>query len=746
MIKIAPNQSYEFIFYVVDVNGQPVTGLDIVNDQLSLRVINATSITVMSLDANNFRELGEGFYVWTYTYDPTNYPFGDVGSQFSIVLKSNQLYPRFRPAVIHGYVDVDFQQSFTDLSNQISNLNVSIRELVGVIYGQGVDTYDVLDARLFGVSNADISVYTDSDNDGKLERLVVRDPSEGFQTPFTPGGITVNNVFTQQLANQEVATGMIELDSNPSTFFQIAFRSATNAVDIYYRIGTIDPNDANFIINQAWNYLATTTDPWVSAASSLGFVDLWSIGNDTFRLAIYYEDPNDLANSGVYVYEINYNNLTFNRIDFYSLNYGVPTSRTYPVIARVNNFGELLLAVYSYSAGYPIDAFIGNPSFNSLLELSRETINLPATSGAFFPTINFVSQWQITGCIPDFNNQTTSLIVMVRNSANNWSVNYYPDFTSNWWFISKVMFSDVLNEWIWLGTYIDAATNTYYLAYATAASLTTPPGNPTIIQTLATAVVLHRENYASNKLLLYGFEVINQASTFYVDITLVQPTPPDEVIFDRESGKFIFESAVPSGKKVIYSARVQVSISSSGIYTVTLNFVDENQQPVPDVRFSVINSANQLIHSGISDVNGVAVINLDADSYILRPYKTGYNFAETQITVTQNETFQIQGTQVIYTPAPDPQMCRIHIYTADFGLTPQAGIEIFVDPRKAQIAGDKIIVENNQFVIRTDDNGYAYFDAFRGARIFVHIPDAAIRQEIFVPDKASESLANLIEV
>lgn len=104
----------------------------------------------------------------------------------------------------------------------------------------------------------------------------------------------------------------------------------------------------------------------------------------------------------------------------------------------------------------------------------------------------------------------------------------------------------------------------------------------------------------------------------------------------------------------------------------------------------------------------------------------------------------IPAEAVISDPFTAPSMCTIFGYVADIGATALENIgvsaRILALP---SIVSSSIAIGQDPVAVRTDSNGYFYFDLIQGATVDIVIPATDFRRTIIVP---STDNANLFEI
>jgi len=261
-----------------------------------------------------------------------------------------------------------------------------------------------------------------------------------------------------------------------------------------------------------------------------------------------------------------------------------------------------------------------------------------------------------------------------------------------------------------------------------------------------------------------SFLFVNEDTGYTNYIFVSDNSPGIGVVFDKNTYALIefndltqskyFTSQMPSGAKeydpspsealFTYPIASSIMVSPPGIYNVTISTKTAGGSGIPFTMINVLNDQGKLLHEFQTDQNGNASITLNQGTYHIRAYAVGYTFTESIVNITQDTQIDLTGSEIYYTPSPDPALCRIHIYVKDFGLQPRANIRVYVDISDLpQTIGSNIGVLNTQTFL-TDANGYVYFDVAQGATITVNIPDARLKKEFTVPLQSSLNLADIV--
>jgi len=179
-----------------------------------------------------------------------------------------------------------------------------------------------------------------------------------------------------------------------------------------------------------------------------------------------------------------------------------------------------------------------------------------------------------------------------------------------------------------------------------------------------------------------------------------------------------------------------------------LNITVKDNNPVPNtIPFAIVyiyNDTNIFITGKMTDSNGFVQFVLPQGNYKIMGFKPGYSFNFYSLFLNANMNLDYTGIPLIYSPAPDPAMCRIHVNLIDFMINPAENVQVIVDIVKLpQVSSDKLLTWNSKIFL-TDATGYVYFDVIRNSTIRVKILPARVDHEIVVPDTPSAILADII--
>jgi hypothetical protein len=184
--------------------------------------------------------------------------------------------------------------------------------------------------------------------------------------------------------------------------------------------------------------------------------------------------------------------------------------------------------------------------------------------------------------------------------------------------------------------------------------------------------------------------------------------------------------------------------SGAGIYKLSINCKDQNDNVIPDCLVS-LRVNDTIISTLLTDISGHAEFNVEQGTYDIYVFKANYVFTKQTISVNSDTTIDITGTALIL-PAPDiPGLCRVYIRSVDLGLNAVSGIDIYVNYDVPEEIGSNVGIDRWD-KLTTDNEGIAYFDAPQGSNVLVRIPKARVNVKIKIPtDKNSVYLTDLFE-
>lgn len=189
-----------------------------------------------------------------------------------------------------------------------------------------------------------------------------------------------------------------------------------------------------------------------------------------------------------------------------------------------------------------------------------------------------------------------------------------------------------------------------------------------------------------------------------------------------------------------YYLDAQVSDPSTGpgAFQVTLHTQDSTTALVDDVHLAVYDATNTtLIARTNTDTAGDGNVNLDAATYKVRPYKSGYEYSSPQtIVVAGAGTQNITLDAIVLVVSADPDKCMVNGYLRDAAGTAQAGVEITFSATTPDNNNGGMLSAAD-VTATTDTNGLFSIELARDAVLFVQCPDAGLELTMTVPDAAS---------
>lgn len=131
----------------------------------------------------------------------------------------------------------------------------------------------------------------------------------------------------------------------------------------------------------------------------------------------------------------------------------------------------------------------------------------------------------------------------------------------------------------------------------------------------------------------------------------------------HDAGGVVRDGWLPDGGTlVVDSYPVEIpSATGTGARTVTIT-VNDGTTVLENARVRVTEGANT--YTGLTNVSGVVVFNLDDATYTVGITKSGYSYAGTTLVVDGTETRTYSMTVVTVTPPDDPALCAVtfHVY------------------------------------------------------------------------------------
>jgi len=152
------------------------------------------------------------------------------------------------------------------------------------------------------------------------------------------------------------------------------------------------------------------------------------------------------------------------------------------------------------------------------------------------------------------------------------------------------------------------------------------------------------------------------------------------------------------------------------LVTVVVKEINAAGAPIPNVTVVIRTTAGVLVATGLSDVNGEAIFNLDPGQYLVYLNRIGsadvYTNPYTVDVGTTNlrvELYGAAGGPDVPTP---PGTTRVYGYVSELGITPREGIEVrawVTYPDEAYTEAG-VIVTGSKISTLTNADGYFHFD------------------------------------
>jgi hypothetical protein len=151
----------------------------------------------------------------------------------------------------------------------------------------------------------------------------------------------------------------------------------------------------------------------------------------------------------------------------------------------------------------------------------------------------------------------------------------------------------------------------------------------------------------------------------------------------------------------------------SGAYSVSLVAYDSiADQPIGDVALAVRNAGQTaLVATGYTDVNGRAVVNLDADSFCVVATASGYIFGAFDTLIVSGTMADTSWGATFDPGAPgSPSLCRVYGFLYDLSAVPTGAATVEASlPDGVRQSGSRLV---SPFSVSsaTDSTGYFYLD------------------------------------
>jgi hypothetical protein len=187
-------------------------------------------------------------------------------------------------------------------------------------------------------------------------------------------------------------------------------------------------------------------------------------------------------------------------------------------------------------------------------------------------------------------------------------------------------------------------------------------------------------------------------------------------------------------------ALAQCTAGLTGAHQIDVTIEDTNSNKIQGAQVDVYDAGNtQFLARFHTDINGLTALALDAGTYNLRIWATGYSFTVPEVlVVTGNASVTYQGTSgIVITPPSAPDLCVIYGYVNDGAGQPIGGACVSAIPTLPQElgnaqAGDRAIHTT------TREDGYFELELVRTSEVRFTIENTEYDEIKTVPDAASQ--------
>lgn len=188
--------------------------------------------------------------------------------------------------------------------------------------------------------------------------------------------------------------------------------------------------------------------------------------------------------------------------------------------------------------------------------------------------------------------------------------------------------------------------------------------------------------------------------------------------------------------------------ASSGARLVTLHTQTAGAVTIPGASITIRDAADTTTLAVVqTDVSGNAVVSLDDGSYKLRVVRSGYTFSSpVSLTVSADDTVNVEGTAVNVTPPSAPDKCVITGDLYDSSGEPLVGVSVtsvVVTSADGQFVSGKTMGNPTDPVTETtDENGHFEMEQTIGASVRFRAMAAGIDFTKTVPNAGSVNIAD----
>jgi hypothetical protein len=187
-------------------------------------------------------------------------------------------------------------------------------------------------------------------------------------------------------------------------------------------------------------------------------------------------------------------------------------------------------------------------------------------------------------------------------------------------------------------------------------------------------------------------------------------------------------------------ALAQCTAGLAGAHQIDVTIEDTGANAIQGAQVDVYDAANtQFLARFHTDINGETALALDAGTYNLRIWATGYGFAVPEVlVVTGDASVTYQGTSgIVITPPSAPDLCVIYGYVNDGGGQPIGGACVSAVPTLPQAFGDSQ-AGDRAIHTATREDGYFEIELVRTTEVRFTIENTDFDEVKTVPDAASQ--------
>lgn len=313
-----------------------------------------------------------------------------------------------------------------------------------------------------------------------------------------------------------------------------------------------------------------------------------------------------------------------------------------------------------------------------------------------------------------------------------------------------------LDDWYWNGTTFVASPVWLSMAEFDA---TNSPGLYTYLfeQSLAGANMVCLV-YFRNTATPEGFDVEEHIFTDEITIwagTPAVPVVPGDTVMGRLAAMELASGAVAQANAdaawdeplaghltpgTTGHALASCTTGHVGAWQIDVTIEDLLANAIQGAQVDVYDAGNtQFLARFHTDINGETALALDAGTYNLRIWATGYSFTVPEVlVVTADDSVTYQGTSgIVITPPSAPDLCVIYGYVNDAAGQPIGGACVSATPTLPQVMGDAQ-AGNRAIHVATREDGYFELELVRSSEVRFQIEDTDYNEVKTVPDAASQ--------